>query len=189
MTSIAITGTIAKFMSLADGTIRYMIDVPREHDLSEMHRVGQVVALAFMKPDAVNRYGDDEGPASIVDQRGHDVTLAAGSETRQVVPPDSLEGFVSPSPSESDESQARRRSFANLSHTAQMALLCKDQRFWRFMSQLVEADVEDNESCAEALRCHFMVESRSQVKQAEWLPVLRKYEAESMQERYGDAVG
>jgi hypothetical protein len=43
---LALMGVIAKFTSLADGTTRYMIDVPQEYDIAAMHRVGLKVALA-----------------------------------------------------------------------------------------------------------------------------------------------
>ena len=45
---LAVTGTVAKFMSLSCGSTRYMIDVPHEHDQAAMHSVGLQVAVAAL---------------------------------------------------------------------------------------------------------------------------------------------
>lgn len=54
----AIEGTIARFQSLADGTVRYIVDVSPANDRHEFHAVHASVALALL----IN--GEAEGPSA-----------------------------------------------------------------------------------------------------------------------------
>lgn len=99
----ALTGTIAKFTSLADGTVRYMVDVPAERDIAAMHQVGMEVALAALRAE--------------VAYPSIDILPDGGASDDEVVVAD----------------RPTRRRFRDLPHTQQMALRCQDTDFQNFL--------------------------------------------------------
>ena len=73
----ALAGTIARFSSLADGTIRYVIDVSPADDRHEFHQPHAAVALALLSGPGTNA---EQSPPAIPGRHGGPSSPAASPD-------------------------------------------------------------------------------------------------------------
>jgi hypothetical protein len=154
---LALKGTIAKFTSLVDGTVRYTIDVSPMDDNTEFHKVNTDVAVALLNlPQHENVGGAVDVPRE-----------------------------VSPTPPGTPAPPAPRKKWDELSETQQAGIRCAEATFWEFMgaANTHECAEKVRVECGVTSRSQLSTEDWA----AElWMRLEARYQGYLAEQRYGD---